>query len=214
VATSQAAPEGGPPPVTPVEPEVQRRALQILERYVFADAAFALSPETLAALKADLLYDWNYPWRFASDYNVATRIAGLYQASLSTLLQPARMSRILDNEQRVQPGQDRFTLVELMQFLEETAFSDMTTSQSRDRRALQRLLVSHLVVLAATPPRGTPAEASQLAAATLWSINGRLARLGEAGWTDLDGYTRAHAQDLSRRIRRTLEAETHLPAGS
>lgn len=214
VATSQAAPDGGPPPVTPVEPEVQRRALRILERTIFADGAFALSPETLAVLKADLLYDWNYPWRFASDYNVATRIAGLYQATLSTLLQPARMARILDNEGRVQPGQDRFTLVELMQFLEETAFGDMTASLSRDRRALQRLLVSHLVALAVKPARGTPAEASQLAAATLWSINGRLARLGEAGWTDLDGYTRAHAQDLTRRIRRTLEAETHLPAGS
>jgi hypothetical protein len=145
---------------------------------------------------------------------VATRIAGLYQATLSTLLQPARMARVLDNEQRVPQGQDRFTLVELMEFLEEAAFGDLTASQSRDRRALQRLLVSQLVKLAATPDRGTPAEASQLAAATLWSINGRLSRLGEAGWADLDGYTRAHAQDLSRRIRRTLEAETHLPAGS
>ena len=80
--------------------------------------------------------------------------------------------------------------------------------------SLQRLLVAHLVALVAAPERGTPAEASQLAAATLWSISGRLARLGEDGWGDLDGYTRAHAQDLTRRIRRILEAETHLPAGS
>jgi hypothetical protein len=214
VATSAAAPSGGAPPVTPVDPGTQRRALEILDRLVFADGAFTLPPETLAALKADLHFDWNYPWRYASDYNVATRIAGLYQAALSTLLQPARMTRVLDNERRVPPGEDRFTLVELMGSLEESAFGGMEGSVAQDRRSLQRILVAQLVALAAKPDKGTPAEASQLAAATLWSIGGRLARLRESAWIDLDGYTQAHVQDLARRIRRTLEAETHLPAGT
>jgi hypothetical protein len=58
VAGSPAAEKGGPPPITPVDPDVQRRALKVLDEQVFADGAFALPPETLALLKADLLEDW------------------------------------------------------------------------------------------------------------------------------------------------------------
>ncbi len=92
----------------------------VLDDHVFAEGLFALPPETLALLKADLHYDWNYPWRYASDYDLSSRIAGLYQAALSTLLEPARLARVLDNERRTASA-DRFTLPELFGHLEETA---------------------------------------------------------------------------------------------
>ena len=209
VANSPAAPKGGPKPITPVSPETQRRALAVLDRQVFADGAYAFSPETLAVLKADLLYDWNYPWRHASDYNVTTRIAGLYDAAFSTLFQPARLARVLDNERRT--PKDPFTLPELFGHLEKSAFeAPAGKSLSQDRRALQRLLVNHLAKLAMTPEQGTPAEASQVAAATLRSIGGRMEKSLAAG--KLDAYTRAHYQDLAAKVRRTLEAEMELPA--
>lgn len=208
VADSPAAPKGGPAPITPVAPDVQRRALKVLDEQVFADGAYPFSPETLATLKADLLEDWNYPWRYASDYDVSTRIAGLYEAALSTLLQPARLTRVLDNERRT--SGDRFTLPELFGHLEKTAFEKSKPSLSQDRRALQRLLVVRLSKLALTPEKGTPAEASQVAAATLRSI-GR--RIDGAMKTGGDAYTRAHLEDLGARIRRTLEAEVEVPAG-
>jgi hypothetical protein len=209
VANSPAAPKGGPKPITPVSPETQRRALAVLDRQVFADGAFAFSPETLAVLKADLLYDWNYPWRHASDYNVTTRIAGLYDAAFSTLFQPARLARVLDNERR--SPKDPFTLPELFTHLEKSAFEALAgKALSQDRRALQRLLVNHLAKLAVTPEQGTPAEASQVAAATLRSIGGRMEKSLAAGKPD--GYTRAHYQDLAAKIRRTLEAELEVPA--
>lgn len=215
VATSPAATKGGPLPVTPVAPETQRRALKVLDEQVFADGAFAFSPETLAALKADLLFDWNYPWRFASDYNVATRIAGLYDAALGTLFQPARLARVLDNERRTQSNP--LTLPELFSHLEATAFGDLGSSAklSQDRRSLQRLLVTHLTKLALTPEKGTPAEASQVAASTLRSIGRRIGKaLPKTPSSAMDGYTRAHLEDLDARIRRTLEAGMEVPAGS
>ncbi len=215
VATSPAAAKGGPLPVTPVTPDIQRRALKVLDEQVFADGAFAFPPETLAALKADLLFDWNYPWRYASDYNVATRIAGLYDSAIGTLLQPARLARVLDNERRTQ-GKP-FTIPELFGHLEATAFGDLGPSAklSQDRRSLQRLLVTHLTKLALTPEQGTPAEASQVAASTLRSINRRIGKaLPKTATSAMDGYTRAHLEDLDARIRRTLEAGTEVPAGS
>jgi aminoglycoside phosphotransferase (APT) family kinase protein len=60
------------------------------------------------------------------------------------------------------------------------------------------------------PEKGTPAEASQVAAATLRSID---VRIGKALPGASDGYTRAHLEDLRRKIKRTLEAETEVPAG-
>jgi hypothetical protein len=210
VAGSPAAAKGGPAPITPVASEVQRRALAVLDRQVFADGAFALAPDTLSVLKADLLEDWNYPWRYAKDYNVGTRIAGLYDAAFTTLFQPARLARVLDNERRT--PKDPVTLPEIFGHLEATAFGGPAGPLSQDRRALQRLLVSHLSRLAVAPPKGTPAEASQVAAATLRDIGRKIAR-SSAAPGKADAYTKAHWQDLSSRIRRTLEAGTTVAPG-
>jgi hypothetical protein len=216
VASSPAAEKGGPAPVTPVDPATQRRALRVLDEQVFADGAFDLPPRTLALLKADLLPDWNYRWRYASDFTLETRIAGLYNAAFATLLQPDRLTRVLDNERRTPT--DPFTLPELFGHLADTAFGGLKSGAklSQDRRALQRLLVGRLTKLAAAPEKGTPAEASQLAAATLRSIDQKLGKAlaGTASHQTADGYTRAHLEDLRTRIRRTLEAGTQVPAGS
>jgi hypothetical protein len=94
--------------------------------------------------------------------------------------------------------------------LEKSAFETPAGKPlSQDRRALQRILVNHLTELAVTPEAGTPAEASQVAAATLRSIGTRMQKSLAAG--KLDGYTRAHYQDLATKVRRTLEAEMELP---
>ena len=209
VADSPAAAAAGPPPITPVPADVQRQALEVLDRHLFADGAFALAPETMQLLKADLKFDWNYPWRFASDYNVGHRIAGLYDAAISALLEPERLARVLDNERRVSAGEDRFTLPELFERLERSAFSTLRDLPA-DRRALQRVLVTRLTALTLDPAQGTPAEASQLAASTLRSIRVRADDV-LAGSVELDGYTRAHLQDLSARATRTLEAGIELP---
>jgi hypothetical protein len=216
VAGSPAAEKGGPAPITPVDAAVQRRALSVLDEQVFADGAFALTPQTLALLKADLLEDWNYRWRYASDFTLANRIAGLYDTALGTLLQPDRLTRVLDNERRA-PAHP-LTLPELFGHLEATAFGDLKpgTKLSQDRRTLQRLLVGRLTRLAVTPEKGTPAEGSQVAAATLRSIDKRIGKAlaGTASAPTADGYTRAHLEDLRTRIHRTLEAGMQVPAGS
>jgi hypothetical protein len=159
-----------------------------------------------------MLYDWNYPWRYQSDYDLGGRIAGLYEAALAVLLEPARLARVLDNERRLPAGADRFTLPELFAHLERTAFDGVdAVSSTADRRALQRAVVDHLSRLALAPERGTPAEAAQLAAASLRSILRRLASALAAG-EGATGYARAHAEDLALRASRTLEASIELPA--
>lgn len=199
VANSPAAPQGGPAPITPVPAATQREALEVLNRHLFADNAFPVSSELLELLKADMQPDWNYQWRFASDYNIGNRIAGLYDAALSTLLEPSRLARILDNERRYRGG-NRFTMPELFTTLEEQAFTG--ASPNTDRRSLQRLLVQRLIRLADNPARGTPAEASQLAAYTLASIQDDAQQYAQR--RSADTYSKAHFEDLDRKIEAVL----------
>jgi len=64
------------------------------------------------------------------------------------------------------------------------------------------------------PEKGTPADASQVAASTLRSIDARIGRALPGGRSEgMDGYTRAHLEDLRTRIKRTLEAGTEVSAG-
>ncbi|MEM7247002.1 MAG: zinc-dependent metalloprotease [Acidobacteriota bacterium] len=211
VVQSPASPNRGNPSITPIAAAEQRRALDILSRHVFADGSFALSPTLMSRLKADMLEDWNYPWRYQSDYSVAARIAGLHDAALSSLLEPARLARILDNERRISPGTDRFTLPELFSRLEHAAFSSRAGSPSQDRRSLQRLLVSRLEELVLRPDDGTPAEATQLAARSLRSVQGRCrSALDHAA--GLDEYALAHYEDLAARAERALTARVVVKA--
>ncbi len=228
VAGSRASPEGGPPPIRPVPAADQRRALAILEENLFPEGAFALDAETLAALKADMHRDWNYPWRHGSDWTIGRRIAGLYDAALRTLLEPARLTRVLDNERRVAPGEDRFTLPELLQRLVAIGFDDLPSGGKAgakqtftvaapavgpDRRALQRLLVKHLLAMALAPADGSPPEASQLAHRAIRAILKRTTGTSTDRNLVLDAYSEAHLDDLAHRIRRALRAEAEVPFG-
>jgi hypothetical protein len=208
VADSVGAATGGPPPITPVPAADQQRALDILDTHLFAEGALEVPAEALALMKADLLRDWNYPWRYSSDYNVGQRIAGLYDAALSTLLGPARLTRVLDNERRFGPGEAVFTLPDLFDHLLETTFSQ-DGNLSAERRALQRLYLGKLTQMVLGPERGTPAEASQLAASSLRAIVKQTEASLEDG-DDLDGYTRAHLEDVAARAHRTLKAGIQL----
>ncbi len=204
IANSKASPEGGPPPIQPVEAAVQRRALAALGEHLFGAGAFAIGPDALSALKADMQRDWNYPWRYQSDYDVGRRIRGLYQAAWDALLEPARLTRVLDNERRVVKGADRFTLPELFGTLDAMVFGDPAPLDA-DRRALQRMWVEELAKLCFGPAEGTPAEASQLARRSLKRIGLILEGVGYE-----DPYDEAHLEALRERVTGVLEARVHL----
>jgi len=221
VAEPSAAPRGAP--VAPLNPGLQRRALTVLDRLVFDPNSFPASPRLLALLKSDLLLDWNYPYRFASDYSFDNRVAFLYDSALSTLLEPRRLARIQDNERRTETGVPPLTLPELFGHLESTALTGMEKAGLTPagggaqviparRRSLQRLLVSRLSTLTLAPPRGTPAEATQVARSTLREIRARVRRVigSPQRLSALDGYSRAHLEDLDAGITRALEARVDL----
>ncbi len=215
------------PPLAPVDPALQRRALSVLDRLVFDPGAFVATPELLALLKSDLLPDWNFPYRYASDYSFDGRVAFLHDSALAALLEPRRLARVLDNERRAGKGASPLTLPELFGHLQSTAFAGLEkagTAKATEaspsipsrRRTLQRLYVARLSSLVLNPPKGTPGEATQVARETLRQIRGRVRAVtgSPQRLAALDGYTRAHLQDLDATITRTLEARAEAKTGS
>ena len=101
------------PPIAPVSRADQVRALKILDQSLFDEEAFRFTPELLAHLQADLQIDWHHFDRFGKEYLIDQRMAFVFGAVLKQLLEPRRLSRVQDNENRYRPGEASFTLAEL-----------------------------------------------------------------------------------------------------
>jgi hypothetical protein len=186
-----------------------------------------VSPRTLALLKSDFLYDWNYPYRYYTDYSVESRVAFLYDSALGALFEPRRLARVLDNQRRSPGNASSLTLPELFGHLTSTAFtgldkagltraSETNPALPERRRALERLLVTRMGDMVLTPPKGMPAEASQIARATLVDIRSRIRKVtgNPQRVAALDPSSRAHLQDLEASISRTLDARVEMKAAS
>lgn len=214
---------GSAAPIRPIPAATQRAALDLIDKRLFSDAAFVVTPEFLNLLQADLEFDWNYPYRYGSDYIFESRIAYLYGTTLATILSPQRLARVKDNEARVAAG-DAFTLPELFERLTTSAFrglekGNVSAGKTRPalvaskRRALQRIYVGLLSDIALSPEKGTPADASVLATAELRKVRERARRAAAdpSIAPTLDAYGRAHLADLDTRIGRVLDAKIGIP---
>ncbi len=211
-------------PIRPISAATQRAALELIDRRLFADGAYAAGPELLNLLKPDLEFDWNYPYRFGSNYAYESRIAYLYGTTLGTLLEPDRLGRVKDNEARYAAGEPVFAMPELFERLTSgvmrgldqgnvSATGGRSPLVASKRRTLQRIYVGLLSDLALSPEKGTPADASVLAAAELKKVRERARRAAAdpALAPSLDAYGRAHLADLDTRIARVLDAKIGIP---
>jgi hypothetical protein len=222
------AKSGQPPavsPVVPLDPALQRRALAVLDQRLFDPQAFQASEQLLAQLKPDFQYDWNYPYRYYTDYSFDSRVAFLYDSALESLLEPRRLARVVDNQRRQPHETSPLTLPELFGHLTTTAFSGVDKvglsrgtvsrpSVSSRSRSLQRLTVTRMTELLLNPKPGAPPEATQVARATLLEIRNRVRRVtgNPQRLSALDDYSRAHFQDLDAVITRALEAKVDVRA--
>jgi len=214
-------------PVVPVDPAVQRRALSVLDKRLFDPKAYQVSPDVLGLLKSDFLFDWNYPYRYFTDYSFESRVAYLYDSALNTMLDPRRLARVVDNQHRTAGGASPLTVPELFAHLTSTAFDSLgkagvakgtagNPSVPGRQRTLQRLLATRLTDMVIAPDKGLPAEAGQASRLTLTDIRARIRKVtgNPQRMASLDADTRAHLTDLDATIARALDAKVEVKAGS
>ena len=204
--------KNAPPPIEVVPAKRQRRALAVLTDRVLGPEAFPTPPKLLNTLKADLQYDWNYPYRLGTNYDVHERIAFVYRAAIKTLLSRSRLTRVLDNEGRIE-SQDVFTVAELFATLSGAAFGslDRPLEIPRRQRLLQLELVDAYKKLILNED-AAPAPARQLAMRELDQLRRRVAhaRTQHIRQRIRDPYVAAHLVALERDIGRALDARTVL----
>lgn len=217
---------GGKPPVEVESPADQRRALSLLEEYVFPDTHFSFDIALLQKLAPSRWAHWGMSDVFSDprlDYPLYDRVTGLRAAVLTVLFSEPVLQRIVDNQLRTKPGDDVFTLSELFSRVTDDVFTEVNAGAKKEvtysattpfistyRRAAQRDYARLLVRLALTDT-GNPEDVRSLAWMHLRSIYDKTTKLLFASGDKLDAYSRAHLDDLAATIGRALDAKYSAP---
>jgi hypothetical protein len=198
---------GSRAPFVPVPAAQQREALNLIRDNLFAPAAFRISPQLLNKLTPDRFPDFS---NFASfeqrpDYPIHQQILSLQAAALNRLFHPVVMSRVLDNELRVEKPGTALTLGVVFATIRDSIWAetlDTNVSINSFRRALQREHLRRMIALVVRDG-AAPEDARSLARHNLTILRTRLRAAGpNAGSVE----TRAHVNESIARIDAALSA--------
>jgi hypothetical protein len=214
---------GARAPIVPVRFADQRRAFDLLDRYLFAADAWRLSP----ALVANLGYsEWagygyvgfegygnlpqfSYDPPQRHDVPLADEIGKLQGDALAQMFQAPVLARISDAAAETADAHamhlgDLFTWMHRSVYTELRGSTKMA-SIGRLRRNLQQRYLETLIGLYATPAIGAPSDARSLALAELTALLGETALASRA--PRLDRETRAHLAFMHARVHAALHDE-------
>lgn len=213
-------------PVQVVPAAQQRAALEFIVNNAFKDEAFGLTPELLSFMTVDKWADEGGMRDMMAEptWEVHDRVMGIQASALTMVMNPTTLKRVFDSEFRVPADQDALTLPEVMDTMTNSIWTEFKAGDTNGsftarkpkvsslRRNLQREYVERLIDLAM--PGGVPGAAgkpvSNLALAQLKQIRG-YAGGGGAGW---DAYTKAHLDELAKRIDKAIDAQYIYNVGS
>ena len=205
--------EGAPAPVRPADVAQQRRALRFVVEHAFDASSFGLDPEVLAHLQSDNWYDEGYAVGHA--WPVTQTVLGIQASAMTGLINPQRLTWVMDNELRTPAGEDALTVPEILAAVREGVwampdaqgpFTERAPMLGQLERNLQNEHLNRMVSLA-TGMRWTGASGrtiQALAREELRAIRGLLPE-GDA-LAGVDAYSTAHLRDVRERIDRALEA--------
>jgi hypothetical protein len=191
-------------PYEPVSGEQQKRALNLLNRYVFGPTAFNYP-------KANYLKFQPNPNNLGSEVSADARIYPIYdslsdfqQRILVTLFIPSTQDRLVNNEFR---SMDTLTLASLYRTVSSNIWSELTTGQEITglRRDLQRTDLDLLIATALEKLPGVPRDGVTLAWEQLRTLR---AQITTALPKAPGEYGKAHLTDCLQRINRAFNAQT------
>ncbi|MBA3727047.1 MAG: zinc-dependent metalloprotease, partial [Armatimonadetes bacterium] len=184
---------GERPTLAPVDPGLQRAAIQLIAKELLSENSFQLSHRMLVNLSGDP----DGPYNDAPIKDVITMIQS---AVVSSLLSANTTQRVANNAYKLAGSKDRFTLSELYSTVVGSVFSEVAARRPVGmlRRDLQRFVVDALSTQALARPGAIEEDARMLAWHHLRSLSKKLAAGGSK-----DEMTAMHMTDLRRRIERT-----------
>ena len=205
---------GAPDPITPVDVETQRAALEFILEQGFRDESYGLTPEILAKLGADQWWD---EANQDQDWPIHDQVLGIQASLMTALVNPTRLRRVLDNETRVPEGEDALTVPELLAAIRGEVWSELGSAHSGShsnrepmisslRRNLQREHLNRLISIA-TGAGWRSASGETLASLARYELRNVLEEIDSLPGNGIDTYSRAHLDDAKQRIAEALEAD-------
>ena len=195
--------KNGGEPIEPVAAGDQRKALNILDKYVFGESAFHFKKDDLAKLTFNPNVRSNEANGQQRLFPIRSTVSSFQASTLHQVFAPAVLARISNNEFR---SSDTLTLAQLFHDVSDSVWAELRSGDevSDLRRQLQREHLTILTNLAVHTDPGTPDDARALALANLKSIRSQL----EAGRLSAKGaYGKAHYGDCLAVIDQALNAK-------
>ena len=195
---------GGAPPFAAIPRAEQRRAFDVIDRYVLSSHALNYPPQLLNDV-APIRYgaDWSTGGIRRTDFPIREVVAELQDAAIAALFNPASISRIANESlKETHPGQT-MDLADLFAWTNAAIFDDLGShtiaAQHRDlqRRFADLELEIAFLSSGSMDQLGIPREIQALSRYELRQIRGRLDGAYRAA---TDVATRAHLDDLRSRI--------------
>jgi hypothetical protein len=206
---------GAGPPFRSISRVEQRRAFDLVDRYVFSAHAFNYSPQLLNELTTTRFgFHWDSGDLRRPDFPLREVVAEIQDDAISTMFAAPNLSRIADQSLKVARPGDTMTLSDLFAWTNGAIFDDLgSASIAPTHRELQRRFADLEMEIALLPgfvldSLGLPRETQALARQSLVTV---AARLDPALGAARDTGTRAHLADLRSRIRGALNPQTARP---
>ncbi|NEQ76541.1 MAG: DUF5117 domain-containing protein [Okeania sp. SIO2C9] len=199
-------------PFEPISVEQQRQALEILDKYVFAEDAFQFAPDLLNKLAPSRWRHWGSSVLvFPLDYPIQDNILFLQRIVLRSLLSNIRLIRLRDLELKTTPD-NALKLPELFETLQNSIWTEVLESSGGEveissmRRSLQREHLNLLISMVLRN-RTVPEDARSLAWYELRQLDKDLEKIIKKRGKKMDDYTIAHLEEIRDRIVKTLNAQ-------
>lgn len=194
--------KNGTDPFVPVSAADQRRAVRMLKEHLFAANVFDLPAEIHNKLQPNRYPDFEgSTWGLAQlDYPFHQFVLYRQKDALNRLYSPFTLGRLLNNVQRMEPGDDIYPMLEMFTDVRRAIWGEIVTPENVNsfRRQLQLVHLDMIVRIVLANPAAYPTDARTLAANDL-DVLIRAAKTA-VGSPVIDAMTRAHFKQVIREI--------------
>jgi len=200
-----------PLPFASVPRAQQRRAFDLLDRWVLSSRAFVFPPDLLNAAAPNRYgIHWGANSIRRSDFPIREVIAEVQDDVVSQMFSPVNLDRVADQELKVHKPGETMTLADLFAWTNQAVYDDLGRSSiAAPHRELQRRFADLQMQIVQLPAAfadqlDLPRETQSLAR---YNLSRLAARLDPAIRAARDEGTRAHLVDLRVRVDGVLRAQ-------
>lgn len=184
-------------PFTPVAEAQQKRALQLIDRYLFAPSAFGSEQEHYNYLQRQRR-GFNF-FGNSEDPKLDVLVSGIYYTVLYPILHPATLRRM--NNSALYGNE--YSVHELISDLNSSVFdADLKSSVGIFRKSLQQIYVDRLINIYENKQMNYGIETKAIVFDALSQLHKKLAKNGSG-----DAATKAHRKLLSHQIAQVLKLD-------